>query len=345
MTSVDVTIRGAGILGLSIAWACAARGATIRIIDPSGPGAGSSGGLVGALAPHVPENWNVKKAFQLESLLAAEAFWKEVDAASGLSSGYIRSGRIQPILDAHGLELASQRAASAQSLWPEDAAWSVKSDEENVWQITSPSGKIIYDTLSALLHPRQAIASLVAALASRGVEVTADSSEHGAVVWATGVAGLEALNLNHPRQVGTGVKGQAALLAFNARGAPQLFVDGLHVIPHQDGTVAIGSTSERNFEAATNTDAALEDLIDTARNKVPVLRNAPVIDRWAGVRPRTRSRAPMLGAWPDRPCHFIANGGFKIGFGMAPKIADVMAALILDGKDLIPESFQVAASF
>ena len=35
--------------------------------------------------------------------------------------------------------------------------------------------------------------------------------------------------------------------------------------------------------------------------------------RWAGLRPRARSRAPMLGAWPGRPGHFIANGGFKIG--------------------------------
>jgi len=49
----------------------------------------------------------------------------------------------------------------------------------------------------------------------------------------------------------------------------------------------------------------------------------------------------MLGAWPDRNGHFIANGGFKIGFGMAPKIAQVMADLLLEGKDTIPEGFRV----
>ncbi|WP_336043342.1 FAD-dependent oxidoreductase, partial [Pseudooceanicola nanhaiensis] len=72
---VDVTIRGAGIFGLSIAWVLLRKGATVRVVDPHGPGAGSSGGIVGALAPHVPEAWNAKKAFQLDSLLMAEAFW------------------------------------------------------------------------------------------------------------------------------------------------------------------------------------------------------------------------------------------------------------------------------
>ena len=73
----EITVRGAGIFGLSLAWVMIQRGATVQVVDPFGPGAGSSGGLVGALAPHVPENWNDKKAFQLESLLMAEAFWTE----------------------------------------------------------------------------------------------------------------------------------------------------------------------------------------------------------------------------------------------------------------------------
>ena len=32
----DITIRGAGIFGLSIAWACVQRGARVQIIDPNG---------------------------------------------------------------------------------------------------------------------------------------------------------------------------------------------------------------------------------------------------------------------------------------------------------------------
>ncbi len=52
----------------------------------------------------------------------------------------------------------------------------------------------------------------------------------------------------------------------------------------------------------------------------------------------------MLGAWPGRDGHFIANGGFKIGFGMAPKVGQVMADLVLDGEDRIPDAFRVEAN-
>ncbi|MEC7669108.1 MAG: FAD-dependent oxidoreductase, partial [Pseudomonadota bacterium] len=146
------------------------------------------------------------------------------------------------------------------------------------------------------------------------------------------------------KNVGAGIKGQAVLFDYAAPDAPQLFVDGLHIVPHADGTVAIGSTSEREFDSPTATDDQCDTLIEHAIAALPELADAPAIERWAGVRPRAKSRAPMLGAWPDRDGHFIVNGGFKIGFGMAPKVSEVMADLLLEGRDTIPESFRVAAS-
>ena len=339
----DVTVMGAGIFGLSVAWACARRGASVRVIDPNGPGAGASGGLVGALAPHVPENWNDKKAFQLDSLLMAGAFWDEVARAGGVSPGYARLGRIQPVTDAAALSLARAREESAAALWRGEADWRVE-QATGEWCPDSPTGHVIRDTLSARLHPRRACAALVAALRERGAEVVCEGHAQGRVLWATGVAGLEELSAGQSRLVGNGVKGQAALLDFDARDMPQLFA-GVHIVPHADGTTAIGSTSERDYADATTTDAQLDAVIATARAMVPALAGTRVIGRWAGVRPRSRSRAPMLGAHPLRPGAFIANGGFKIGFGMAPGAGEVMADLMLDGVDRIPEGFRPEASF
>ncbi len=342
---VDITVRGAGIFGLSTAWACIQKGAAVQVVDPFGAGAGSSGGVVGALAPHVPENWNAKKAFQLDSLLMAETFWAGVQSASGVDPGYVRSGRLQPVAGQTALDLAHARAQQAETLWQGKAVWSVeKSDPQADWIPQSESGWVIRDTLSALLHPRRAVAALVAALKARGVPVMAKAPDRGKVLWATGVSGLEALTAGHGRAVGNGVKGQAAVFALDARAQPQLFVDGLHIIPHADGTVAVGSTSERDYSDPAATDHQLDAVIAKARSALPVLQHAQVIERWAGARPRARSRAPMLGHWPDRPGHFIANGGFKIGFGMAPKIAQTMADLMLDGNDSIPDGFEVSAS-
>ena len=344
MATADITVRGAGIFGLSIAWACVRRGAAVQVVDPHGPATGASGGIVGALDPHVPENWNAKKQFQLESLLMAEAFWSEVAEAGRQCAGYNRSGRVQPLADAHAIDLARGRSAGAAALWHGQATWHVRPAGDNGWRLASASGFEVFDTLSAHIHPQQACAALVAALDARGVQVTAAAPDECLTLHATGVAGLAALNATHTRLVGAGIKGQAALLDHAAPGAPQLFVDGLHIIPHADSTTAIGSTTEREYDDATGTDARLDAVIDRARAHVPALRDAPVLARWAGLRPRSRSRAPMLGAWPDRRGHFIANGGFKIGFGMAPKVAEVMADLMLEERDAIPPGFEVAAS-
>jgi len=338
----DVTVRGAGIFGLSVAWACLARGARVRVIDPGGPGAGASGGLVGALAPHVPEQWNPKKQFQLESLLMAGAFWAEVAEVSGEDPGYARLGRVQPLPagDAAALARARERAEGAAGVWRGAAVWEV-TEEAGGWQVDGP---VVRDTLSARLHPRRATGALAGAIRARGGEIVAEGADRGAVVWATGWRGLEALGAALGRDAGGGVKGQAAALAADLALRPQLYVEGLHVVPHGDGTVAVGSTSERAFDAPDRTDPALEEILARVRRLVPELSGAPVVARWAGVRPRARTRAPMLGGWPGRTGHFIANGGFKIGFGMAPKVGEVMARLVLEGVDGVPDGFRVEDS-
>ncbi|WP_390912020.1 FAD-dependent oxidoreductase [Pseudosulfitobacter sp. SM2401] len=341
MTTADITVRGAGIFGLSIAWACVRRGARVQIIDPNGAASGSSGGIVGALAPHVPEKWDVKKQFQLDSLLMARAFWSEIEDTSGTASGYARTGRLQPILNARGLELAKTRGQNATELWGAHATWSVLPSSDAPWGPTSPTGYLVHDTLSARIHPRMACAALVAALATKGIRVKTDGVDQGQTLWATGVPGLEKMSKTYSRLIGAGEKGQAALLQFDAPDAPQIYVDNVHIIPHANGTVGIGSTTERYFDAPFETDDQLDALIERTRAALPVLADAPVLERWAGLRPRSHNRAPMLGAWPDQKRHFIANGGFKIGFGIAPKVAEVMADLMLENRDAIPEAFGV----
>lgn len=340
---VDVTIRGAGAFGLAVAYACARTGARVRVVDPAGPGAGSSGGLVGALAPHVPEHWNEKKAFQFSALAMAEAFWAEVAATGGRDPGYLRSGRLQPIADETAADLARARAATAAELWEGRFAWEIVAADPS-WGPVSPTGLVIRDTLSARMHPRMAIPALAAALAALGGEIVEAAPDEGRVVWATGWQGLADLSEHFGTTVGVPVKGQSATLAFAAPGAPQVFAAGVHVVPHADGTVAIGSTTEREFADAGSCDDQLDAVIARAREAVPALAHAPVVARWAGLRPRAKSRAPILGPWPGRDGHYVANGGFKIGFGMAPKVGSAMAALVLDGEDTIPEGFRVEAN-
>lgn len=342
LATVDVTVMGAGIFGLSIAWVCARRGARVRVIDPAGPGAGSSGGLVGALAPHTPERWEPKKQFQLESLLMAKAFWAQVDRVSGLNSGYGRVGRLQPIGNEHTLTLARERIDQAAELWRGQAVWQVRPRSDFPgWAPPSATGQLVFDTLSARLDPDRAVTSLTQALVATGVQVVQKGEPIGPTIWATGYQGLLDLSNAWGKEVGNGVKGQSVLLDYDRAGDAQIFSDGVHFVPHDNGTMGVGSTSERYFQNPTSTDGLLEDLKQKAFDILPQLANARVLKTWAGVRPRAMTRAPILGPYPGKPGHFIANGGFKIGFGMASKVAETMADLVLEGQDKIPDEFRV----
>ena len=335
-----ITVIGGGIFGLSCAWALARRGAAVRVIEAAHIGAGASGGTVGALAPHVPEPWNAKKALQRDALVAADRWWTEIAAAGGLDPGYARTGRLQPGAT------TPERIAAARAHWRGfDLGTTAAPDSALVPD--APGGLWTLDDITARVAPRRALAALAAAISAKGGQIEEragpqDPGAHGAahlgtVIWATGWQGLETLGADIGRPMGLGVKGQSALLDFAAPGAPQVFADGVHIVPHADGTVAIGSTSE-NGVLTPGTDDQLDDLIARARAICPALAGAPVVDRWSGIRPRARTRAPLVGPWPGRPGHYVANGGFKIGFAMAPAVAEMLADL-LDGADRIPPAF------
>ena len=221
MATFDVTVMGAGVFGLSIAYCCARKGARVQVIDPAGVASGASGGLVGALSPHVPEQWNEKKAFQLESLLAARSFWPDVERVSGLITGYRQSGRVQPLADAAAVALARSRAEGAERYWRGEAVWEVVEAVPSPLMPASATGFVVSDTLSALIHPRQATLALAAAVQALDGVVLREGDATGRVVWATGWEGLEEMTAQHHRQVGNGVKGQAALFRLEVRAAAQ----------------------------------------------------------------------------------------------------------------------------
>ena len=342
MAMKDVEIQGGGVFGLAIAWACARRGASIRVADIRRIGGGASGGPLGALAPHAPDNWNGKKAFQLESLLMAEDWWGEVADESDINPGYGKVGRLTCIADRAGAqELAERRAIAAAKNWRGQAQWTTES-LGNAWEFGSDSGVVAHDTLSARIQPSLAIKGLAEALRRAGHAVDENAVEFGKghlTVLAAGYEGLDQLNRELNQDLGRGEKGQALLLDYEAGGMPQIYADGIHVVPHFDGTTAIGSTSERHFSDPNSVDELLDGLHRRALRLLPAISGADVLTKWAGVRPRTATRSPLLGPHPTRDRHFIANGGFKTGFGFAPLVGEVMAELILEGRCRIPEEF------
>lgn len=357
----DVVVIGAGIFGLSVAWSCIKRGMSVTIVEKDTVGAGASGGVMGALSPNVPENWSPKKQFQLDALLTAQSHWAEVDAISGLPSGYGRLGRIIPITNARGLEHAEIRVEDAKSLWDGEAWWHIEDPSRFSGWIApeaAPFG-VIHENLSARINPRPACLSLATALRAKGCQILEgweitdidDHAVHGkdgkirarAIVMAAGVACFPYLESLWGRNTGIGVKGQSAVLGgVNAGDVPMIFGDHTYIIPHANGDIAVGSTSENTYDDPYSIDEQLDLVIERAQIISPALRASKVKHTWANLRPRARKPDPMLGPIDGPAGLYMATGGFKIGFGIAHKSGETIAAMIAGETVFLPKQFHTS---
>ncbi len=355
MSKPDVIVIGGGIWGLACAYACAKRGQSVATYEAGKVGQGASGSVVGAMSPNVPEGWNAMKQFQFEALSSAGKFWAEVDALSGLLSGYGRIGRVMPITTERDRVLCEERANNARVLWQGKYQWDVLETHPLIPAKVAPFG-VTHDTLSARMFPAFAVASLAQACLQLGVTIienhpvttlesgiiTGDwgQARADAIILAGGLDGFSLLDghLAHPE--GGGVKGQAALLGCDLGDAPQLYADGVYVIPHANGMAAVGSTAEKAWDNL-EVDEKLETVIEKARSLFPALGNAPALQRWAGVRPKARRRYPMLGPIPSLQGVYCAMGAFTIGFGIAHKVGEVLADFAGGRSYDLPKNFTV----
>ncbi len=367
----DLVIIGAGVVGLWCALKARQRGLSVVIVDKRQIGQGASGGVLGALMPHRPVNWTDIQAFQLDALLSLETEVAVLETATGVSCGYSRCGRIMPIDSASFLTEHEQWQAGSREHWPTASAtgprvsWAIihgACDPE--WPTLKP-GFIAcsFDTFSARISPRGLLKALVSglppdvtvvencpveAVSANGEVLLADGTRlsPGRVVVA---AGYESFGLLQPRlqcQPGWGVKGQAIVLRPQCKPAdnmPIVYGGGTYVIAHDDGLVAVGSTSTRSFTDTCVDETVSRKLAQRAAELCPDLAGADIVEQWAGIRPRAAGRDPVVGVLPDAPRIVVASGGFKITLGIAHKMAEAALDIATGAPCNLPHSFAVAA--
>lgn len=368
--AVDLLIIGGGIMGLWAAIFARRAGLTVHLLDNRLIGSGASGGLLGALMPHMPDKWSDKKQFQFDALVSLEAEIGRLEAQAGLSAGYRRTGRLIPLPKPHLAEIALRHQEDALIRWKAGERqfhWNVHGSDYAA-SLVSPemSGSgFVEDTLAARVNPRDLTLVIRKVLESdKGVRITegvdlerldagtglatvssGSIAFHHAIV-AAGIGSNELLSsLSGPFQkpVVVPVKGQAALLKADMDpDMPVIYRDGLYVVPHERGLVAIGSTSELYFNEPFTTDSQLEDLLASATALVPLLRDAPVLERWAGLRPKAIGREPMVGALPGFDRVSVLTGGFKVSFGVAHHLSSALIDQILQipAKISLPVEFE-----
>ncbi|MCK7616004.1 NAD(P)/FAD-dependent oxidoreductase [Roseibium sediminicola] len=365
--SYDLAISGAGIFGLSVAYAAIKAGLSVVVLEKAHVGAGSSGGVLGALMPHMPARWNPKKEFQFQALACLEDRVRRLEAETGHDCGYARCGRILPLTTTDKLEHHLERAQESKLRWhPEKTGFSyvvepVGSRSDWLSANAAPHG-IVYESLAARISPRAYLAALAGYFRGHGTlvegaEVTGFDADTSSVILGNGRSPIKAKGLvvsggfaafdliEHltGERIGRGEKGQALLLeGTGLEDHPAIYCDGLYVVPHANGTVAIGSTSDRDFEDDTPSPERSGELMARAMNFCPQLKGRKVLSDWAGIRPRCNKRDPLIGRLPGHEAVFAATGGFKISFGIAHLVADALIAEILgrDADHPLPETFR-----
>jgi len=351
-------IIGAGILGLWAARQAILRGWKVTVIEKRQVGSGASGGFLGALMPHMPDSWNAKKQMQFDGLSSIGEAVAALEADTGMDCGFRRCGRLMPLTHEAMRAHADARIAGARENWQGRFEMVLHEHQCDDW-LSSQSALYgaTYDNLSARINPRKTLAALkafakVRATLIEGEEVVALEPRANRVVLQSGAKisadhiivanGWEAYALLQPfmgamnkdKPIGCGVKGQAVLVEFaHDDRLPIVYHDGTYVVPHAQNRVAIGSSSVKDWQAGKNAVPDGFDPDDTgfyerALQLVPALRDAPIVERWAGVRPRNtfagRGTEPFFGPVPGHDNLSALIGGFKITFGVAHRTLECL---------------------
>jgi len=130
-------------------------------------------------------------------------------------------------------------------------------------------------------------------------------------------------------------KGQSISLRTPADQPPilqrVLFAQDSYIVPKADGRIVIGATVEAGSFDPNVTPAGVMHILTHALQLVPALRDLPIEETWAGLRPTTPDKGPILGETPWKNL-FLAGGYWRNGVLLAPKTGMLLAALMSNSK-------------
>ena len=319
----DITILGAGVIGLSLALELHHRGATVTLHEPRAAATQASWAAAGMLAARDP--FNPPQLEPLSNLSAAlyPSFLEQLGEISG---------QIVPF-------------------------------QTDITRQTMPDGSVTLLREHSLDPRQLALSLIAAVQrASIPIRSTpfftgtkSPGTRSGLVVHTTGA--WAANPQVFPR------KGQMLRVRIPpGLGLTEVHrAEHMYVVPRtqgpQAGTALIGATVE---DAGFNTDVIPEDLTalrEHCASLVPALadpRQAPLIEAWAGLRPATPDGLPLLGPLAENgvsgPKHLIAAGHFRNGILLAPVTAVLLADMIegrrarFDLEAFSPNRFTPAAA-
>ena len=109
----------------------------------------------------------------------------------------------------------------------------------------------------------------------------------------------------------------------------------LFVIPLGEDLYKVGATYNREDISMAPTDNAREEIAGKLKSMI----HSPfeIINQVSGIRPTTKDRKPVLGAWLNNERMVYFNGLGTRGMSMAPMMARILCEFLEDGTDIPPD--------
>ncbi len=334
----DAIIVGGGIIGLSLAIELRKRGVKVLVVERAEPGREASHAAAGMLADHGDEFPAAIAPLAKASARMYPEFVHELQDESGINVDLRDAGTI--LLHEGGAGAHGQLLIALSQLEPDlnPSHYSASYLKE---RSVNPRA-LVSAALQAAQHREVAISSgaevaeiLVSDSHVLGIKTNKTTYHAGVVVNCAGAWAGQVPPIAFPTRP---VKGQ--MLSVLNGPALQHVVrspEG-YLVPRSDGHIVIGSTLEEAGYDKRTVPEAIQRLLQSATRLVPSLKKARIHEAWAGLRPGTPDKLPILGE-TSVPGYFAATGHFRDGILLAPVTAQVMTELIIDGKT----AFDVAA--
>ena len=350
----DVTIIGAGVMGMMSALELAEAGHIVSVFDKGQAGQEASWAGGGIISPLYP--WRYAPP------ITALATWSQ-QAFPGLIASLSESTGIDSELSTEGMLVTATEEREKALAWgvglspkvieisDEDARAlepNVQLDETPLWMpsISSVRNSRMGRALrqACLRHPRIRLLEYHEVLlsgnldspiiSSRGKRYASDRVVLAAGAW-TGNMFL-GVNLSCPIKP---IKGQMLLFSPCYLVNRVVLAKGRYAIPRADGRIVFGSTLEDvGFERIPDRDA-FDSLYASALSMIPVLEEIPLEAQWAGLRPGSPEGLPWIGAVSDKL--WVNSGHFRNGVVLSPASSRLLCDQMMDRTPIIdPAPYQ-----
>lgn len=348
-------IVGGGIVGGAAALELLDRGWAVTLLEKGAFGSGASGAAAGMLCPGAElfdgDGGPSGEIFALSRRVYPD--WvKKLEDSAEMRLQYRQSGMLRLLYDESEAIQQRIRATDRGLTWLESQA--VRQLEPSI--APSVLGAVLFDE-DASVHPKLLLAALKRAIEHRGgnllegtlaMDLMVDGHRVSGVKTSVGpitgdvvvlAAGAWSQALVEPLGITLPVvplKGQ--MVAVSLPPIPVTHIlqgpDGM-ILPRWDGSAHIGVTMEQTGFDARRTVQGLSQIYRAVQPWAPWLRSAEFKTSWAGLRPMTPDRRPLIGWVPGFDGLVAATGHSSVGIFLAPLTARLVADAVEERPTLL----------